>query len=333
MLPFYRTFALLSSQKAWYHDSMLDIVMIGSGWRSLFYARAATMIPSEFHLSGWMVHSSEKLDRYRKTYQVFVSQDMDAVLKQKHDLVVLCVPDTLNKEFLLRLAAKDERILTETSFLKQPREDLTEILEKTKGRTIEVAEQYPWHSYHQQVHALCGHLGPIRECTVGSCHFHHAVSLLRGYLDEGFSGCTIEARTTSGSITQTGGRYGYDDEGKRKKIVRTMAILRYADGKTGYYDFTGEEYHSTILSGHFALRGERGEIFDREARYLDDRNQTVVRHLDGGVRDEDAIAECLRHFGDGYSLAEGLWDAVTGQAIIRAAETEKAVVLGDFSAI
>lgn len=86
---------------------------------------------------------------------------------------------------------------------------------------------------------------------------------------------------------------------------------------------TSRERNTTAQSFPAILRsGERGEIFDREARYLDDRNQTVVRHLDGGVRDEDAIAECLRRFGGGYSLAEGLWDAVTGQAIIRAAETE-----------
>jgi len=308
---------------------MKRFVLVGSGWRSLFYARLAERHPEEFQLNGWMIHSPEKQEQYRAVHNTFISGEMDAVLRQPHDLVVLSMPDLLNKEYLLELAKRDEDILTETSFLKQPEEELRDIARQTKGHTIEVAEQYHLLPYHLFVRSIVPKLGPITECTVASCHFHHAVSLLRGYLGAGFSPCSIEARSEKRFITETGSRYGYTAQGTRKEIERTLAILHYPGCGTGYYDFTGEEYHSTILTGHFALRGERGEVFDREARYLDENGLTVAEHIDGSMDDLEAIASCLRIFGNGYTLRDGLWDALTGQAIKRAAQEKKPVIFAE----
>ncbi|MCH3908443.1 MAG: hypothetical protein LKE28_09480 [Sphaerochaeta sp.] len=304
---------------------MIDFVLLGSGWRSLFYARLSVRFPHEFRLTGWMVHDPAKRIAYAQEYHTFTSHALDEVLERPHDLVVLCVPDTLQHDLLVTLAERGEPVLTETSFLRQNEASLKDILVRCQGKTVEVAEQYPLLPYYQQVSDLQPRLGKIWECTVASCHFHHAAALTRHFLEEEEAACTISAQTAIRRIAQTGSRYGYHADGTTKEITRTVAVLRFPDGKTGWYAFTGEEYHSTILSGHFALRGERGEIFDRTARYLDDANQTIIRSLEENKDDEEGIAECLRRFGHGYSLRNGIIDALVGQAIQEAAKTGKPI--------
>jgi hypothetical protein len=113
---------------------MIDFVLLGSGWRSLFYARLSVRFPHEFRLTGWMVHDPAKRIAYAQEYHTFTSHALDEVLERPHDLVVLCVPDTLQHDLLVTLAERGEPVLTETSFLRQNEASLKDLLVRCKGK-------------------------------------------------------------------------------------------------------------------------------------------------------------------------------------------------------
>jgi hypothetical protein len=132
------------------------------------------------------------------------------------------------------------------------------------------------------------------------------------------------------------------------------------------FDFTGDQYFSWIRSPRVLVRGERGEINNREVRYLQDFKTPVeleLRRVDAGqygnlegyyhkgilagsewvyrnpfvpgklTDDEIAIATCLTkmaaYAGGGpsfYSLAEAAQDHYLGLMIHRAAQSGETVV-------
>ncbi|MFA6785128.1 MAG: Gfo/Idh/MocA family oxidoreductase [Sphaerochaeta sp.] len=339
----------------------MKIILIGYGWRSLFYYRIIKALPQQFTLVNWVLRSEERASEVRNHYHVETTCDVRVALAVPHDLVVLCLPSGSLETLLVFLIEQQETILCETGFTALHLETLTSIYAKYRESQskVLVAEQYYRYPYFHTCHALLPLLGPLAEVRVACLHDHHGTSIIRHFLGEKGNDCSISASNRTNWIVRTGKRDTIDTDGIRIQTKRTTATLEFKDGKTGYFDFDDVQYHSCIRSSHFSLFGERGEVFDENVRYLNAENdgifQTIQRIEDGGVNnnplslramafkdeyqfrnpywplsfndDEIALALCLEDacHGKGYSLAEALQDSYLAQCMQRSCTEKKTI--------
>ena len=159
-------------------------------------------------------------------------------------------------------------------------------------------------------------------------------------------------------------RSGPPTEERQKESLQTIAYLLFGD-KLAVFDFTEDQYFSWVRSHRLLVRGDRGEINNLDAYYLEDfRTPVAVRfersdagqtgnleghyhkgYLAGGkfwytnpfapgrlMDDEIAIATSLQsmaHYletGESfYSLAEASQDHYLALSIAEAAKTGKTV--------
>ena len=339
----------------------MRIILIGYGWRSLFYYRIIKALPERFTLVNWVLHSKQRAEQVKQQYQTTTSFDVLEALSYPHDLVVLCVPSLSLQSLLPTLIECGETILCETGFTQLSLQTLSTIytLYAQSQSRVFVAEQYYRYPYFQTCDALIPLLGPITEVRGACLHDHHGTSILRHFLGEGGGNCSITASSRTSWVVKTGGRDSVDTEGIRIPTKHTTATLAFEDGKTGYFDFADVAYHSSIRSRHFSLCGERGEIFDDTVRYLNTENEgicQVIQRIEDGVAnnsplslramafgdtyhfknpywplgfndDEIALALCLEDAcrGKGYSLSEALQDSYLAQCIHRSCNEQKTI--------
>ncbi|HKM08585.1 MAG TPA: hypothetical protein VJ869_16625 [Sphaerochaeta sp.] len=339
----------------------MRIILIGYGWRSLFYYRIIQALPERFTLVTWVLRTEERAREVAGLYHVETTSDISSALLLPHDLAILSVPSSSVEAMLRILIGKGETILCETSFTSLPLETMLSLYEtyKASHSKIFIAEQYYRYPYYQSCHALKDLLGPITGVRSASLHDHHGTSIIRHFLDEGYSDCTIQAFSQTSWITKTGGRDRIETDGVRLQTKRITATLEFEDGKVGYFDFDNIQYHSSIRSSHFSLYGERGEIADESVRFLNGENEGICQKLerieDGNKTnnplslralsfgsayvfknpywplpfndDEIAIALCMEAAsqGQGYSFADALQDSYLAQCIHKSCE-EKTMV-------
>ncbi|MDY0287318.1 MAG: hypothetical protein RBR15_00670 [Sphaerochaeta sp.] len=331
----------------------MRIILIGYGWRSLFYYRIAKALPERFTLVTWVLRTEERAREVQELYHVETTSDLHSALLIPHDLAILSVPSSSVETMLRILIQKGETILCETSFTGLPLETLGSLYkEYTSSQSkIFIAEQYYRQPYFHSCYALKDHLGPITAVRAACLHDHHGTSIIRHFLGEGDSNCTIQASSHASWITKTGERDRIDTDGVRVQTKRITATLTFEDGKVGYFDFDNSQYHSTIRSSHFSLFGERGEIVDDNVRYLNKKNEAICQRLerieDGNRNinplslralsfgstylfrnpywprpfndDEISVALCMEDacLGQGYSFAQALQDSYLAQCIHR----------------
>ncbi len=335
--------------------SSMRILLIGYGWRSLFFYRIIKALPERFTLVKWVLRTPKRAEEVKQRYHVETGSNVLEALSSGHDLVILSVPASAIEELLPILIDQGETILCETGFTSLALQSLETLYERyaaSKSRVF-VAEQYWRYPYYQTCHALSPLLGPITEVRCASLHDHHGMGIIRHFLEEKGNNCSIAAVCRSSWVVKTGGRDSIDTEGVRVQSKRTTAVLAFDDGKTGYFDFSDVQYHSSIRSSHFSLFGERGEIADYEVRYLNDDNegitQAIQRIEDGSTTnnprslravtfgdtyyfrnpywplgfndDEIALALCMEDAsqGSGYALHEALQDSYLAQCMHRSA--------------
>jgi hypothetical protein len=112
-----------------------------------------------------------------------------------------------------------------------------------------------------------GKLGSVTQAQVSVAHDYHGVSLLRALLGVGFAEATVTARTFTAPLIGGPDRQGPPREERTVASTQVIAHLDFGD-KLGIYDFTGDQYFSWIRALRLLVRGERGEINDREVRFL-----------------------------------------------------------------
>jgi predicted dehydrogenase len=337
------------------------IIIIGYGWRSLFYYRIAKAMPERFTLVSWVLRTEKRAREVAGLYQVETTTDIDSTLSRDHDLVIVSVSSPNVEELLRKLMQKKETILCETSFTALPLETLNSLYQtyRNSQSKLFIAEQYYRYPYYHSCFALTNLLGPLTGVRSASLHDHHGTSIIRHFLGEKGTDCSIQASCQGSWIIKTGRRDHIESEGERVLTKRTVATLAFEDGKTGYFDFADVQYHSCIRSSHFSLYGERGEIVDDTLRYLNAENEGINQRLEriedgnktnnplslraltfGGTYvfrnpywplpfndDEIAVALCMEEAaqGRGYSFAEALQDSYLAQCIKRSS-TDKTIV-------
>ncbi len=330
----------------------LRFVVIGSGYRSLYYARVAKALPDRFELTAILCRSQRKAALIKNQYGFKTSFSLRECMGSNPDFAVIAVkPDALFS-VLKVWALLGIPLLIETP-AGNTREDMNEIWKlHERGSRIMTAEQYFLSAPHAAAIRLVesGKLGMLQTLTLSCAHNYHGASLIRRYLqiptDEPFS---ILGNAFYYETEQTDSRYGLIKDGSLADDVRKCAMFSFLSGKSALYDFSTLQYRTKIRGMHRMLRGRQGELMDEKVRYVDANHEThdlrlrTVRGNAGSVEsvllgdetlytnpfpesgltvDETAVAEMMEGMRDLidtgrelYPLKDALQDAYTGQLI------------------
>ncbi len=257
--------------------------VVGTGWRALFFIRAAKNLPELFEVTGVLTRTKERAEQFEKEHGVKTFTDMDEMLKTKPEFVVSCVTRSAITGVTLELMERGVNVLSETP-LANDEQSLLKVYEtwKRKGVTLQLAEQYFLYPSHEARAALVrkGLLGEVSSCALSLIHEYHALSMMRVYLNADDAGAVIHAVGDTRDIVSTGDRSGVLTDGKVGFEHRVFARIAYANGKLGLYDFSGTQYHSEIRSNHLRILGDRGEIFDDEVRWVPEDNRPMRARLE-----------------------------------------------------
>ncbi|MBZ0295184.1 MAG: Gfo/Idh/MocA family oxidoreductase [Anaerolineae bacterium] len=341
---------------------MIPFAIIGTGWRAEFYLRIARECPDRFKIAGVVTRDVERASTLLDPFGVQPYASLDDLLANEKPLfVVTSVPWAVNPHTLQDLAHRGIPALSETP----PATTVQEMFDLWRltagGAKIQVAEQY----WAQPLHAAriafahSGRLGQITQAQVSAAHGYHGVSLIRRLLGIGYENATITAHHFQSPIVESPTRNGPPEVENIVPSDQTLAWLDFG-GRLGVFDFSGDQYFSYIRGNRVLVRGERGQIIDEQATYLQDFRTPIqapfIRHVAGpngnleghylkGIQvgeawiyrnplapamltdDEIAIGDCLLRmadYADGgpsfYDLAEACQDRYLDIMIAEAAK-------------
>lgn len=338
----------------------------GAGFRAQAYLRIARALPRHFRVTGLVVRQAEKGQAMEEEWGIPSYRTLEELLARgRPDFIVVSAGKGAAAEILPGLAERGIPALLETppapdlAGLRHVYEELTR-----RGALVQVAEQYHLSPLHAARLALIGEgrLGRVTEATVSISQFYHAISLMRKYLGIQYEDAEVTGMRFLSPQIAGPGREGVPKEEKLVQQPRDLVWFHFGD-RLGIYDFTKDQHRSWIRSNHVSVRGERGEIFDRQLNLLADYqtplhlelkrvNRGEEENLEGyflegilaGERyayrnpytparlldDELAIAGCLTRMGEYaaggkgfYSLAEACQDTYLGLAAEEAIRTGK----------
>lgn len=250
-------------------------VIVGSGWRSLYYVRIAKALPQVFELCAMLCRTEEKASRMAAENGITTTVSEEQCIAMKPDFVVVAVNKASVAEVAMHWMELGFCVLSETpAALELP------ILERMwrmhkAGRRIVVNEQYRRYPIYSSIIRIAqsGILGGNDSLNASLAHEYHGMSLIRALLgidcNEQFS---VEAKTYSFPVTETLTRHEEFKDGKTAMKNRVVATFRFANGKVAFYDFDSEQYRSPIRRNTLRLLGPRGEIIDDKVYWLDGSN-------------------------------------------------------------
>ncbi|AZN39972.1 Gfo/Idh/MocA family protein [Paenibacillus albus] len=278
--------------------SRIRFGIVGSGWRTEFFLRIAKALPERFEVCGVMVRNEEKARKFTEAWQVPVYRSIASLVEEgKPAFVITSVPWDANPGVIEELVSCNMPVLSETP----PAPDLNALIEmneKHRSARIQVAEQYAFQPIHAARIAIAGSgkLGTVTQAQVSAAHGYHGISLIRKLLGVTSENARIQAYRFTAPLVKGPGRGGPPEQDEQSNSEQVIASLEF-DGKLGVYDFTGDQYFSWIRSPRVLVRGERGEINNREVRYLKDYLTPIeleLRRLNAG---EDGNLEGFYHKG------------------------------------
>ena len=187
----------------------IRFALIGSGWRSEFYIRIASLCPELFSLTSVLVRSEERAGEISDRFGVPAVTSLEELLLSDPEFVVISVKKGMAVPYILELSKKDVPVLTETP-PSDNMEDLTTLWEKTKHERIQVAEQYLFQPFYAawKKAVEAGMLGEIQNISVSCVHGYHAASVIRAFLGIGAEEARIFGKRYYLEVAETGKRGG-----------------------------------------------------------------------------------------------------------------------------
>lgn len=261
----------------------LRFIVIGSGWRSLFYARIAAAYPQHFQLLGMLCRGEEKAERMRREYGIPAMVSEEELDRLRPDFVVVAVNKASISQVSAHWAMKEYPVLCETPAA-LTMEELNHIweLHTAQGCRIQVAEQYlryPVHAAGIQIMER-GLLGSLNAMDLSAVHDYHGVSLMRHYLGTGLEPVKIWGKRYTYPVMETDSRDGAITDGSVKERDRARLTFEFEGGKTAFYDFSNVQYHSYIRSRRLQVQGVRGELNNQVVRFVGEDNLPVEAELE-----------------------------------------------------
>ena len=348
----------------------ISFVIVGSGWRAMFYVRIALRYPECFKLCYLLCRTREKAERIRKEYGIPVTTDARLCEDARPDFVVIAVDRASKFAVTKQWLGKGFAVLSETPAAGTA-DELEELWALSQGGAcLRIAEQYiRYPLIAAGLRAVRrGLLGDPHAVELSLAHDYHAASLIRHML--GFGGQSLPAFKLCGKayefpVEETGSRYGAVTDGSVKQRRRVRLTLEFEGGKAAFYDFDGVQYHSAIRARHISVQGPRGEWNDTVLRYTDASHRPVREELKvwldpayqaldtpellelsrvwnpevhmESLQDEYAIATLMLDMREragrgGYPLSEALEDAYTWLLMDEAARHPERTVASEHRA-
>lgn len=257
---------------------MISFGIVGAGWRAVFYLRVARACPDKFKVIGMVTRDRHKAARLTEQFGVPLFGSVDELLAGAQPFfMVTSVPVAVNPGVIGSLVKARIPVLSETP----PAATLQELtglwaLVKDRGR-VQVAEQY-WLQPHYAARLAfirTGKLGLPSQAQISVAHGYHGISLMRQFLKIGFENATILARDFTTALVQSPDRSGPPAQESIVNSTQTLSWFDFGD-RLGIYDFTEDQYFSYMRGPRLLVRGERGEIVNDTAVYLQDFRTPIL---------------------------------------------------------
>lgn len=175
----------------------LRFIVVGSGWRSLFYWRIAQTLPERFELCAMLCRTEEKAEKMHREYGVPVSTSAEQCAALHPDLVVVAVNKASIAAVSTEWLARGFAVLSETPAALE--EDALRALWQLhrQGAKLQVAEQYwLYPTLAKRLAAVrSGALGTPQFARLSVAHGYHAVSLARQFLNAGQQPVRVTGRS------------------------------------------------------------------------------------------------------------------------------------------
>lgn len=251
-------------------------IIVGSGWRSLFYVRIAKTLSDVFEMSAMLCRTPEKAERMARENDIYTTTSIEECKEMKPDFVVVAVNKASMAAVSKEWMGYGFTVLCETPAALEL-DMLNELWEihNAGGRLI-VAEQYKYDAIYQAQLDIIkkGLIGNPCFLHISLAHEYHGASLMRAYLGETYSQAfTVSAKTYVFPTVETLSRYEKITDGRVADKTRTVGTFEFADGKVAIYEFDSEQYRSPIRNNYIKLQGVRGEMKDEVFYWLDEMNE------------------------------------------------------------
>lgn len=261
-------------------------IIIGSGWRAMYYVRIAKALPERFCLDAMLCRTQEKADRLAAEYGIHTTVSREECAAFRPDFAVIAVSKPAICAVSMEWMERGITVLSETPAALSV-EDLQKLYAACRaGRKQVVAEQYREYASHKAALRLVqrGILGTVSCVNVSLAHDYHGISLLRAYLGIGpGEPYTVSARAYLFPTTETLSRYEKITDGRVTEKRRCTAVFTFENGRVAWYDFDSEQYRSPIRKNTRKVQGTRGEIIDDMVYYLDEANAGCAQALEAAV--------------------------------------------------
>ena len=278
--------------------------VVGSGWRTGFFGRAARAVPERLAISGVVTRTAERGQEVERDWGVPTFRTLaDLVAAERPDFVVVSVPWAAAPRVTEEAVAAGLPVLAETP----PAPDLPSLrqLWSAVGDSglVQVAEQYmlmPGHAARLAV-LTSGAIGEVTSVQVSSTHLYHAVSMIRVMLGVGFTAASVTARSFTAPLADPLSRSGWSGNAMPKDAVTTLAMIDFGN-RMGLYDFTDNQWFNPLRSSRIVVRGSAGELVDDRVVRLADPVSAVGSSL---VRRQTGIDLNLEGFDLDHISFEG----------------------------
>ncbi len=280
---------------------MLRFAIIGTGYRSEFYARAAKL-SKDLTVLGWLCRNEEKKIKLNEKYGIYTFIDPNELYTMNLDFVVVCVDKAHMNEVSIEYAKKGFNVLMETPCGTNTQE-INQFEEAITNYPIQVAEQYTHTPYIKAlIKAVNSNIiGNITTLTLSYAHMYHAISIARSLLKTNSEIKNIYGSSYDTLVTRTVDRYSTFTDGTLINTKLDNLVIEYTDNKILFYNFTSESYRSPIRNRYINIRGTRGEIINDTIYYLDQNNipkTKKIRYNHTSLSDEYAIKDMLLKMKD-----------------------------------
>ena len=246
-------------------------ILVGGGYRAMYYVRVAQAHPDEFELAAVYCRSEESAAKARaKGLPAEMSAEACAALKP--DFAVIAVSRSAMYDVAREWALRGIPVIAETP-IADSFEQLCEIWELACQGKIKYqsAEQYLLRPKIQaNYQRVCdGLIGKPYHMYLSRAHEYHGASLIRRFLLADFEPFTICGRAYQEQLTETGSRAGEIRGGKLVTRERRTLLIDFEGGAHAIYDFNGEQYRGMLHEYALYLDGERGALANDVFHYID----------------------------------------------------------------
>ena len=251
--------------------------LIGTGWRSEFFARLARQAPDAFAVAGVVSRRPARAAEVAREWDVPTFASVEELVAADPEFVIPCVPWREMGPTTSALAQAGMAVLAETP----PAADLEGLRrlwdEVAVTDLVQVAEQYLLMPQHAARLTLVreGVIGDVTSVQVSSTHLYHAISMIRGFLDVGRAPVTVHAQSFTAPLANPLSPEGWSGSAEPKPL----ATLDFGDGRMGLYDFTDNQWWNPLRARRIVVRGSLGEIVDEKVTRLVDPYTPVESSL------------------------------------------------------